>query len=83
MSIKRVGLIGVGLMGHGIGKNILARGFDRTVMGHRNRAPVDGLVSRGPKERSTVAVMADNLGYGKRFVPRLIDITMKINGLTP
>jgi 3-hydroxyisobutyrate dehydrogenase-like beta-hydroxyacid dehydrogenase len=40
-------------MGHGIGKNILARGFDLTVMGHRNRAPVDDLVSRGAKERST------------------------------
>jgi hypothetical protein len=30
-----------------------------------------------------VAVMADNLGYGERFVPRLIDVMMKINGLRP
>ena len=41
MTIKRVGLIGVGLMGHGIGKNILAKGFELTVMAHRNRAPVE------------------------------------------
>ena len=27
MTIKRVGLIGVGLMGHGIGKNIVSKGF--------------------------------------------------------
>jgi 3-hydroxyisobutyrate dehydrogenase-like beta-hydroxyacid dehydrogenase len=28
-----------------------------------------------------VTVLADNLGYGERFVPRLIDVMMKINGL--
>ena len=27
MAIKSVGLIGVGLMGHGIGKNIAEKGF--------------------------------------------------------
>ncbi len=27
MTIKNVGLIGVGLMGHGIGKNILSQGL--------------------------------------------------------
>ena len=28
-----------------------------------------------------ITVMADNLGYGERFVPRLIDVLMKVNGL--
>ena len=28
-----------------------------------------------------LTVMADNLGYGERFVPRLIDVLMKVNGL--
>ena len=50
MTIKRVGLIGVGLMGHGIGKNILKKGFELTVMAHRNRVPVDDLVKLGAKE---------------------------------
>lgn len=36
MTIKNVGLIGVGLMGHGIGKNILAKGFALNVMAHKN-----------------------------------------------
>ena len=35
MTIKNVGLIGVGLMGHGIGKNILAKGFALNVMAHK------------------------------------------------
>ena len=52
MTIKRVGLIGVGLMGHGIGKNILEKGYQLTVMAHRNRAPVDDLVAKGAHERN-------------------------------
>jgi 3-hydroxyisobutyrate dehydrogenase-like beta-hydroxyacid dehydrogenase len=46
----RVGLIGAGLMGHGIGKNIVEKGYPLTVMAHRNRAPVEDLVKRGAKE---------------------------------
>lgn len=46
----RVGLIGAGLMGHGIGKNILEKGYKLTVMAHRNRAPVEDLLKRGAQE---------------------------------
>ena len=52
MTIKRVGLIGVGLMGHGIGKNILAKGYHLTVMAHQNRGPVEDLVAKGAHERN-------------------------------
>ena len=55
MTIKTVGLIGVGLMGHGIGKNILAKGFKLNVLAHRNRAPVDSLVSLGASESGNIA----------------------------
>ncbi len=50
MSIKHVGLIGVGLMGHGIGKNLLEKGYKLTIVGHKNRVPVDDLVARGARE---------------------------------
>jgi 3-hydroxyisobutyrate dehydrogenase-like beta-hydroxyacid dehydrogenase len=53
--MERIGFIGVGLMGHGIAKNILARGYPLTVMGHRSRQPVDDLVSRGAKEAADMA----------------------------
>lgn len=52
MTIKRVGLIGVGLMGRGIGKNILAKGYELTVMAHQKRAAVDELVALGAHERN-------------------------------
>jgi 3-hydroxyisobutyrate dehydrogenase-like beta-hydroxyacid dehydrogenase len=58
MTIKRVGLIGVGLMGHGIGKNILAKGYQLTVMAHRNRGPVDDLVAKGAHERNNPLAVA-------------------------
>ena len=58
MTIKRVGLIGVGLMGHGIGKNIVSKGFALNVMAHRNRAPVENLISLGAKECASPAEIA-------------------------
>jgi 3-hydroxyisobutyrate dehydrogenase-like beta-hydroxyacid dehydrogenase len=58
MTIKTVGLIGAGLMGHGIGKNILEKGFSLNVLAHRNREPVDDLVKRGAKEVASATEIA-------------------------
>jgi 3-hydroxyisobutyrate dehydrogenase-like beta-hydroxyacid dehydrogenase len=55
----RVGLIGAGLMGHGIGKNIVEKGFPLTVMAHRNREPVDDLIKRGAKEAKSPKEIAE------------------------
>ena len=60
MTIKTVGLIGVGLMGHGIGKNIVEKGYTLNVIAHRNREPVEDLVKRGAKEFKTNAEIARN-----------------------
>ena len=84
MTIKRVGLIGVGLMGHGIGKNILAGGYDLTVMAHRNRAPVDSLVSRGAVERPTprdIASDADLVILCVTGTPQIESLVYGDNGL--
>jgi 3-hydroxyisobutyrate dehydrogenase-like beta-hydroxyacid dehydrogenase len=58
MSIKTVGLIGVGLMGHGIGKNVLEKGFALNVLAHRNREPVEDLLRSGAKEQKSPADIA-------------------------
>ena len=50
MTKQRVGLIGAGLMGHGIGKNIVTKGYPLTVLVHRNRSPVEDLIAKGAKE---------------------------------
>jgi len=54
----QVGLIGAGMMGHGMAANLLKHGHGVTVVAHRNRAPVDDLVKRGAKEAANTAGLA-------------------------
>lgn len=54
---ETVGFVGVGLMGHGIATNILAGGYPLSIICHRNREPVDDLVSQGATEVETLAQM--------------------------
>ena len=56
--MEHVGFIGVGLMGHGMAKNILAADYPLTIIAHRNRAPVEDLVSLGAKEAESLAELA-------------------------
>ena len=58
MTIKHIGLIGVGLMGHGIGKNIVTKGFDLAVVAHKNRTPIESLIAFGATEAATPAALA-------------------------
>lgn len=56
---EAIGFIGVGLMGHGMAKNIIKQGFGLTVLGHRNRKPVEDLVARGAREADTPQALAE------------------------
>lgn len=58
MASEKIGFVGVGLMGHGMAANLIAKGFDLTVIAHRNRASVDDLVARGAHEVSDLAALA-------------------------
>lgn len=60
MTQQRIGFIGVGYMGHGMAKNIVGKGFALTIMGNRNRAPVEDLIQRGAREVKTAAEVAAN-----------------------
>ena len=54
----KVGFIGVGLMGHGMAKHIVGKGWPLTVLGHRNRQPIDDVVGRGATEAKNAAALA-------------------------
>lgn len=54
----KIGYMGVGFMGHGAAKNILEKGFPLTVLGHRNREPVEDLLGRGAQEARSPADLA-------------------------
>ncbi len=59
---QTIGFIGVGLMGHGMAKNIIGKGYPLVIMGHHNRAPVENLKSLGAREAATprdLAAMCD------------------------
>ena len=43
----RIGFIGLGLMGHGMAKNIVTKGFPLTVRVHRNRKPLEDILAAG------------------------------------
>mgnify|MGYP001813070925 CR=1 FL=1 len=54
-----VGFIGVGLMGWGMAKNVVEKGYELKVLAHRKREAVDDLVGRGAVECTSAADMAD------------------------
>ena len=60
MSKPRIGFVGVGLMGHGIAKNLLAKGFPLALKLHRNRAAADDLLAAGATEAASHAELARN-----------------------
>lgn len=59
MASETIGFIGLGLMGHGMAKNIVEKGYPLAVMAHRNRAPIDDLVGRGATEVKSVREIAE------------------------
>jgi 3-hydroxyisobutyrate dehydrogenase-like beta-hydroxyacid dehydrogenase len=54
----RIGFIGLGLMGHGMAKNLVTKGFPLTVRVNRNRAPLADILAAGAKEVATNADVA-------------------------
>lgn len=57
---ETIGFVGTGLMGHGMAKNIVEKGYKLQVIAHRNRVPVDDLIARGATEATSLEVLASN-----------------------
>ena len=55
---ETIGFVGVGLMGHGMAKNLVEKGHPLTVIAHRNRVPVEELVARGAVEAGSLEHLA-------------------------
>jgi 3-hydroxyisobutyrate dehydrogenase-like beta-hydroxyacid dehydrogenase len=53
-----VGFVGVGLMGWGMAKNAVEKGWPLRVIAHRKREAVEDLVGRGAREVGSLAEMA-------------------------
>ena len=80
----RIGFIGVGLMGHGMARNLVEKGWTVTVLGHRNRAPVEDLVQRGCAEAKDVAALvaaSDLVFLCVTGTPEVEDLVFKAGGI--
>jgi 3-hydroxyisobutyrate dehydrogenase-like beta-hydroxyacid dehydrogenase len=77
---KKIGFVGLGLMGHGMAKNLVEKGFALAVLGHRSRAPVDDLVARGAREATTLADLARSSDIVFTCVPSSRDVEALIYG---
>ena len=60
MTLKRVGFIGLGAMGHPMAKNLLKSGFELHISSHRNRVPVEDLKKEGAIEQSSFVEIVKN-----------------------
>ncbi len=58
MDKARIGFVGIGLMGHGIAKNLVTKGHSLAVRVNRNRKPLEDLLAAGAKEVATNADVA-------------------------
>lgn len=77
----RIGFAGVGLMGHGVARNILERGGHAlTVLGHRNRAPVEDLLRRGAREAADMAELAAGADLVFTCVPSSAEVEALVDG---
>jgi len=54
----RIGIIGVGMMGHGIASNILRHGWRLALLEHPGNQPVDDLLAAGAATAATPAALA-------------------------
>jgi 3-hydroxyisobutyrate dehydrogenase-like beta-hydroxyacid dehydrogenase len=80
----RIGFVGVGMMGHGAAKNIVEKGFPLSILGHRNRQPVEDLIRRGATEAKTATDMArdcDVIFICVTGTPQVEEVVFGENGL--
>ena len=56
--MQRIGFIGIGLMGHGMAKNLLRKGHPLAFLAHRNRKNLDDLLELGAKEVASPTELA-------------------------
>jgi 3-hydroxyisobutyrate dehydrogenase-like beta-hydroxyacid dehydrogenase len=58
---RNVGLVGVGLMGHGIASNIVKHGHKLTVLEHAGNQPLDALKAAGVTTHTSAATLASQV----------------------
>jgi 3-hydroxyisobutyrate dehydrogenase len=80
----RVGIIGVGLMGHGIARNVQRDGWPIAFLNHPGNQPVDDLISNGAVSFDTgsdLAASCDILIICVTGTPQVEDVLFRSDGI--
>ena len=56
--MKKIGMVGIGLMGHGIASNLLKHGYPLMVLEHAGNQPLDALLHAGASTATSCAALA-------------------------
>ena len=56
--MKKIGMVGIGMMGHGIAANLLKHGWPLGVFEHAGNQPIGDLVARGAETFTSLAALA-------------------------
>src|SRR4051794_8532754 len=84
MSKPRIGFVGVGLMGHGIARNLVAKGFPVTLRLHHSRKPAEDLLAAGAREIGSYAELARNVDIVMLCVtgaPQVEEVVLGADGI--
>lgn len=84
MTNVKVGFIGVGLMGHGIAKNLLRSGYQLTLLEHPGNRPIDDLLELGAGTFASPAELVrhnDIIFLCVTGSPQLEEVMFEANGV--
>jgi len=56
--MKNIGMVGIGMMGHGIATNVQKHGYELAVLEHPGNQPLDGLKAGGARSFTSAAELA-------------------------
>lgn len=83
-SLKKIGIIGVGMMGHGIASNILKHNYSLVLLDHPGNQPTDDLIRQGATRFDTpeqIAGYADIIILCVTGSPQVEDVLYSAHGL--
>lgn len=82
--MKTIGMVGIGLMGHGIATNIAKHGHPMVLLEHHGNQPLDKLVAAGAKTVGSAAALAEQVDVVILCVtgtPEVEDVLLATGGL--
>ncbi|WP_230530208.1 NAD(P)-dependent oxidoreductase [Microvirga roseola] len=78
--MANIGFIGIGLMGHGMAKNLMEKGHRLTILANRSRERVDDLIARGATEAKSPREVAAASDLVLTCVPTSEDVEGLVYG---